>query len=117
MRLVGRGRGWVRSRSERTTLKPRGVEMKLVVLISGSGTTLQNLIDRTADGRLAARIVGVVSSKPDVLGVERATKAGLPVAVVERGPGFSDRVFAAVRGFAPDLVILAGWLHLVRIPE
>lgn len=92
--------------------------MRLVVLVSGSGTTLQNLIDRIRDGRLAATIAGVVSSKPDVLGVERARNAGIPVAVVEPKPRetFSERVFAAVRSFEPDLVCLAGWLHLVRIP-
>lgn len=92
--------------------------MRLVCLISGSGTTLQNLIDRTRDGRLAATIAGVVSSRADVFGVERARAAGLPVAVVERKPAdtFSDRVFAAVRDFRPDLVCLAGWLHLIRIP-
>lgn len=92
--------------------------MRLVVLISGSGTTLQNLIEQTADGRLDATIVGVVSSKPDVLGVERAVCAGLPVTVVEVRPRatFSDRVFDAVRRYQPDLVCLAGWLHLLRIP-
>jgi phosphoribosylglycinamide formyltransferase 1 len=92
--------------------------LRLVVLISGSGTTLQNLIDRIRDGRLAATIAGVVSSKPDVLGVELARLAGLPVTIVEPKPRetFSDRAFAAVRGFEPDLVCLAGWLHLVRIP-
>jgi phosphoribosylglycinamide formyltransferase-1 len=90
--------------------------VRLVVLISGSGTTLQNLIDRTCDGRLAAEIAGVVASKPGIAGVARAEAAGLPVAVVERGPEFAGRVFAAVRGWKPDLVILAGWLHLLPIP-
>lgn len=91
---------------------------KLSVLISAGGTTLQNLIDRIADGRLDAEIVGVVSSRADVFGVERARRAGLPVTVIERKPAadFSDRVFAAVRTANPDLVVLAGWLHLLRIP-
>jgi phosphoribosylglycinamide formyltransferase-1 len=92
--------------------------VKLVVLISGSGSTLQNLIDRTRDGRLSADIVGVVASRHDVYGVRRAEMAGIPVRVVPRKPSetLSDRVFAAVRAFNPDLVCLAGWLHLVRIP-
>lgn len=59
--------------------------IRLVALISGGGTTLQNLIDRIADGRLRARIVGVVSSRADAFGVERAARAGIPVTVVERG--------------------------------
>lgn len=90
---------------------------RLVALISAGGTTLQNLIDRIADGRLDAEIVGVVSSRADAYGVERAYRAGLPVAVVERTPAttFSDRVFAVIREFRPDLVVFAGWLHLVHI--
>ncbi|MFO0937206.1 MAG: phosphoribosylglycinamide formyltransferase [Gemmataceae bacterium] len=91
---------------------------RLCVLVSGGGTTLQNFIDRIADGRFHATIAGVVSSKAEAYGVERAKKAGLPVAVVPRKPTetFSDRVFAAVREFRPDLVCLAGWLHLIQIP-
>ncbi len=88
----------------------------LCVLVSGGGTTLQNFIDRIAAGTLDARIGGVVSSKADAGGVERATRAGLPVAVESKGPGFADRVWAAVRTFAPDYVCLAGWLHLLPIP-
>jgi phosphoribosylglycinamide formyltransferase-1 len=88
----------------------------LCVLVSGSGTTLQNFIDRIAAGTFDARIAGVVSSKLDAFGVERAKRAGLPVAVEPKGPGFPDRVWAAVRRFAPDYVCLAGWLHLLPIP-
>jgi phosphoribosylglycinamide formyltransferase-1 len=88
--------------------------IRLAVLISGGGTTLQNLIDRIGDGRLAARIVGVVSSRADVRGVERAQQAGLPVAVVDRRR--PEAVWDAVRQFGPDLVCLAGWLHLLPIP-
>jgi phosphoribosylglycinamide formyltransferase 1 len=89
--------------------------LRLVVLISGSGTTLQNFIDRIADGRLRARITGVVSSRADAYGLERAKRAGLPTAVVDRC--HSVRTWEAVRGFEPDLVCLAGWLHLLPIPD
>jgi len=88
--------------------------IRLVVLISGGGTTLQNLIDRIADGRLAARIVGVVSSRADARGIERARRSGLPVEVVPKGT--PDRVWEAVRGFNAELVCLAGWLNLLPIP-
>jgi phosphoribosylglycinamide formyltransferase 1 len=88
----------------------------LCVLISGGGTTLQNFIDCIAAGTMDARIAGVVSSKADAGGNERAKRAGLPVVVETRGPGFADRVWTAVRGFAPDYVCLAGWLHLLPIP-
>lgn len=91
--------------------------VRLVVLVSGGGTTLQNLINRIADGRLAAKIVGVVASRTDVGGVGRAERAGIPVAVAERGKDFAGRVWAAVREFNPRLVCFGGWLHLLPIPE
>jgi phosphoribosylglycinamide formyltransferase 1 len=90
--------------------------IRLVALISGGGTTLQNLLDRIAAGRLNATIIGVVSSRPDAFGNERARKAGIPVSVATRSPRFADDVWAAVRSYAPDLVCFAGWLRLLPIP-
>lgn len=87
--------------------------IRLVVLISGGGTTLQNLIDRIASGRLTAQIAGVVSSRAEVFGVERARRAGVPVVVVPRAR--PDVIWTAVRSFDPDLVCMAGWLHLLPI--
>lgn len=94
--------------------------IRLVALVSGGGTTLQNLIDRIAAGTLSARVVGVVSSKADVKGVTRAENAGIPVAVVPFAPrraAFAEEVWAAVRTFAADLVCFAGWLHLLPVAE
>ena len=88
---------------------------RLVVLLSGNGTTLQNLLDRSADGRLPAAVVGVVSSKPDVFGVERARRAGVPVVVAEN-PSRSETAFAAAREWAADVVVCAGWIHLLSVP-
>jgi phosphoribosylglycinamide formyltransferase-1 len=88
---------------------------RLVVLLSGSGSTLQNLLDRCADGRLAASVVGVVSSRADVLGVERARRAGVPVVIAEKA-GRSETAFAAARSWAADLVVCAGWVHLLKVP-
>ncbi len=92
--------------------------LRLTVLISGSGSTLQNLIDRTRAAELPATIVGVVASRVGIFGIERAKQAHLPVTVIERKPTatFSERIFAAVRATEPDFVILAGWLHLLEIP-
>ncbi len=88
--------------------------LRLVVFISGGGTTLQNLIDRIAAGTLDAEIVGVISSRADAFGIERAKKAGHAVTVVPRDN--PEQLWAEVRRYRPDLVILAGWLHLLRIP-
>jgi phosphoribosylglycinamide formyltransferase-1 len=93
--------------------------IRLVALVSGGGTTLQNLIDRAAAGALRATIAGVVSSRTDALGVTRAERAGIPASVVPispRRPTFADDVWAAVRTYSPDLVCFAGWLHLLPIP-
>ncbi len=95
---------------------------RLAVLLSGSGTTLQNLLDHIGDGRLAAEVVQVVSSKADAFGLERARRAGIPAASVERKAcasreDFSERLFASCRATRADVVCLAGFLQLVRIPD
>ena len=94
----------------------------IAVFLSGSGTTLQNLIDRIHDGTLPARIVQVVSSRPGVLGIERARKAGLPVEIVERKTfptieAFSEHNFNLCRRAGAKLVCFGGYLQLLRIPE
>ncbi|HZU35292.1 MAG TPA: phosphoribosylglycinamide formyltransferase [Gemmataceae bacterium] len=97
-------------------------EPRLAVLLSGSGTTLQNLIDRIADGRLDARIVQVISNHADAYGLERALQAGIPAAVVNRKEAgsreeFSKRIFDLCRRAGGDLVCLAGFLQLVIVPD
>ena len=96
--------------------------VRLAVLLSGSGTTLQNFIDRIADGSLDASIEVVVSSRPNVLGVERARDAGLPVEVIERRKyetpeAFSEAITAALERYDVDLVVLAGLLQKYLFPE
>jgi phosphoribosylglycinamide formyltransferase 1 len=95
--------------------------IRLAVLVSGSGTTLQNLLDRIADGRLAARVGVVVSSNPSALALTRASRAGIPTAVVERKgcasrEEFGERIFAPCRQAGADLVCLAGFLQLLSVP-
>jgi phosphoribosylglycinamide formyltransferase-1 len=94
----------------------------IAVFLSGGGTTLQNLVDRIADGSLPARIAQVVSSRPHAYGVERARAAGLPVEIVQRKSfstveTFSERNFEICRKVGAKLVCLAGYLQLLRIPE
>jgi phosphoribosylglycinamide formyltransferase-1 len=98
----------------------RPTPIRLAVLISGGGRTLANLLDRIAAGSLPATVETVVSSRPDVGGVEIATSAGIPVHVLPpRGRPlgeWSRDVFAACRAARVDLVVMAGFLHLVEIP-
>ena len=80
----------------------RMADIRLAILLSGGGTTLQNLIDRIADGRLQARIVLVISNHADAYGLVRAEEAGIPTAVVDRREcnsreEFSRRIFDQVR--------------------
>ena len=94
----------------------------LGVLLSGSGRTLQNLIDRIADGSLHAKIEIVVSSDPEAYGLQRAAKAGIPTATVARRPfvdaqGHSRAVTEALERYPIDLVIMAGYLHLYLLPQ
>jgi formyltetrahydrofolate-dependent phosphoribosylglycinamide formyltransferase len=96
--------------------------VRLGVLLSGSGRTLQNLIDRIADGSLNARIETVISSDPEAFGLERARKAGIPTATVARKPfrdpaSHSREVTRVLERHPVDLVILAGYLHLFLFPQ
>lgn len=96
--------------------------LRLAVLISGSGTTLQNFIDRIAAGTLAAQIVEVASSRADAFGLERARRAQLPAAIVTRkecasAEEFSRRIFDRCRAAKAELVCMAGFLQLLPIPD
>jgi formyltetrahydrofolate-dependent phosphoribosylglycinamide formyltransferase len=98
-----------------------GKPLNLAVLVSGAGTTLQNLVDRIADGSLDARIAVVIASKPGLAGLKRAADAKLMSFVVDRGdytecPTFSRQVFKLCDDAAVDLVCLGGWLCLLEIP-
>src|SRR5947209_8215806 len=94
----------------------------IAVLLSRGGTTLQHLVDKIAAGTLPARIVQVVSSRADAFGVERARRAGLPVEIVTRRDfasreAFSDRTIDDCRRAGAKLIVLGGYLQLLRIPE
>lgn len=95
--------------------------IRLAVLISGGGTTLQNFIDKIAEGSLDASISVVVASRRKIAGVERAEKARLPVEVVMRrdfedNEAFSAEVTKAVERHEVDLVVLGGFLSKWLFP-
>lgn len=98
------------------------VPVHLAVLLSGSGRTLQNLVDRIDDGSLKAVIKAVVSSRSDAYGLERARLKGIPTHVVERKAfrdtaAFSAALTALLETIPFDLVILAGFLNLYLFPR
>src|SRR5208282_4949641 len=90
--------------------------IQLAVLISGSGTTLQNLIDRIKGGSLDARIAVVIASRGGILGIERAKSAGLRCEVVAPGDDLSKQVFRICDEAEVELVCMAGWLSLLEVP-
>src|SRR5262245_8657069 len=88
----------------------------LGVLLSGSGRTLQNLLDRIGAGTLAARVDVVVSSHPDAYGLERARKAGVPAELVNYkdhadAASFSRAVTEVLARHPLDLVVMAGFIR------
>ncbi len=93
--------------------------IQLAVLISGGGRTLINLHERIVAGSLDASINVVVSSKEDAPGVRRSRELGLTTVVLERNKlspeAFDERLSQAVAG--ADLVCMAGFLSLWRIPD
>lgn len=93
---------------------------RLVVLVSGSGSNLQAVIDACASGRLHAEVVAVVSNKADVFALQRADAAGVPAVHVGVHPGeqrsdYDARLADVVAGFDPDLVVLAGWMRILTM--
>lgn len=95
--------------------------LRVMVLVSGGGTNLQAIIDAVAAGKITnAQLVGVLSNNKTVKSLERARNAGIP-AVTVSPKDFSDRaafneaLLQKVDEFAPDLIVLAGFL--VAIPE
>lgn len=92
---------------------------RLAILISGGGSTMVNLADRIAGGRLAARIVLVVSSSATAEGNRRALERGLPVEVVT---GWTDPAAASARAFdlirkaGADVVVCGGFLKRLVVP-
>ena len=89
---------------------------RLVVLVSGSGTLLQALLDAADAGSLDATVVAVVSDRADAYGLRRAEAAGVPGVVVPLGADRAawDAELARVVGsFEPDLVVGAGFMKLL----
>ncbi|UDY24374.1 phosphoribosylglycinamide formyltransferase [Nocardioides sp. Kera G14] len=92
--------------------------MRVVVLVSGTGSNLQALLDAAASPDYGVEIVAVGSDRPGVLGLERAETAGIPTFVVglkefESREEWDAALTAAVAEYEPELVVLAGFMKLV----
>ncbi len=88
----------------------------IVVLISGNGSNLQALIDASASGGYT--ISAVISNKADAFGLQRAARAGIPTLVIDHKQypdrqSFDQRLIQEIDGFAPQLVVLAGFMRIL----
>ena len=92
-------------------------KLKVGVLLSGSGTNFQAIIDEAAAG-LPVEVVQVVSSRPDAYGIERARVAGIPVLVMNReayaDPDAADaRIVETLQVAGAEYVVMAGYMRMV----
>lgn len=90
---------------------------RLVVLVSGSGTNLQALLDACEDAEYGAKVVAVGADREGIEGLARAERAGVPTFVhkVRDYPSREDwdrALTASCRHYEPDLVVLAGFMKL-----
>ena len=95
--------------------------LNIGVLLSGSGTNLQAIIDKIDAGELDCRIVKVVSSRPDAYGIKRAEAAGIPVTVLNRevyaDPIAADELIVnEMQQAGAEYIVMAGYMRMVREP-
>ena len=93
---------------------------RLVVLLSGSGSNLQAIIDACESGVLPAEVVGVISNKVSAYGLERAKKHNIPVVVLPKKKSqpraaYDQALAEHVKNLNPDLIVLAGWLRILSM--
>lgn len=91
---------------------------RLVVMVSGNGTNLQAILDACAAGSLPADVVAVVSNRSTAYALQRAAVAGVVSVHIGQHEGelradYDARLTDIVAGFAPDLVVLAGWMRIL----
>ena len=91
-------------------------KLKIGVLLSGSGTNLQAIIDAIADDGLPVEIVHVLSSRPDAYGIERARAAGIPVTVFDRTcyedrEAADGRIAAIMTEAGAEYLVMAGYMR------
>ena len=91
---------------------------KIVVLISGSGSNLQKIIDHVASGNINAEISAVISNRADAYGLQRAEKADIPKLVLdhtqfEDREAFDQSLSQIIESYTPNLIVLAGFMRIL----
>lgn len=98
------------------------MSLRISVFISGSGTTLKNLIDHQQHHELNAEIVQVISSDPAAAGLPFAQQANIPAETVDyrkfqTQEDFSQTIFELVRSSSSQLIVLGGFLRKLVVPQ
>ena len=91
---------------------------KIVILISGSGSNLQSFIDACNAGVVDGKIMAVISNRPGVKGLDRASAADIPNIVIDHRAfqsreEFDQHLAEVITSFTPDLVVLAGFMRIL----
>lgn len=91
------------------------MSINLVVFASGSGTTLQSIIDAISNGKLNAKINLVVSNNPEAYALERAKLAGIPTYTIsaKSTSKIDEELFCLLQNYKIDLIVLAGYLRMI----
>ena len=106
------------ARTVRSLSKPQTNNCHLLVLISGSGTNLQVIIDQCENGTIPAQVCGVISDEPQAKGLQRAKNARIQTTVVDHHcfddrQSFDLRLAEEIDRYRPDLVVLAGFMRIL----
>ncbi|MDQ2078492.1 phosphoribosylglycinamide formyltransferase [Marinimicrobium sp. ABcell2] len=91
---------------------------RVVVLISGTGSNLQALINAQQAGELPIELVAVISNRPEAKGLKRAERAGIPTCVVDHTQfdgreSFDQALQRKIDAYQPDLIVLAGFMRIL----
>lgn len=100
----------------------RNVDKRLVVLISGAGSTMQAVIEAQREGGYGAAVVAVISDRADARGLDIARAAGIAVEVVALNdfadrPAWDVELAQRIAAYEPDLVLLAGFMKILGAPS
>jgi len=95
-----------------------GDRLRTVVLVSGSGSNLQSIIDACEADRISATVTGVLSDQPAAFGLERAARAGIPAECLpgkdfDSRESYDEALGERLAALDPELVVLAGFMRIL----
>ena len=91
---------------------------RILVLISGSGSNLQAIIDQAAADKIAGDVIGVLSNRSEAFGLERAATAGIPTKVLDHDlfscrEDYDESLAGLIDSFEADVIVLAGFMRIL----